>query len=94
VELTAERWDHIAERYPELLHDQEACIGAALAAPGSERRNDRSANTRLFTRWFPDLRGGKHGVVIVTSDYGRDGIVTAFITRRLPLEAALEWMRN
>jgi hypothetical protein len=94
VELTAERWDHIAERHPDLLPGDEPRIAETMAEPDSVRRNSRADNTRLFTRWFPDLHGGKHVVVIVASADRRDWIVTAFITRRLPREGDIEWMRS
>ena len=33
--------------------------------PDQVRRSSRSNNTKLFSRWFESLRGGKYVVVVV-----------------------------
>jgi hypothetical protein len=60
------------------------------------RRSTRFGNTRLFSRWFAELRGGKHVVVVVVSHYGssrRHWIITAYIARKLAGEE-IEWKKN
>jgi hypothetical protein len=50
---------------------------------------------KLFSRWFSDVKGGKHVVVVVVSS-GEDGghwIITAYITRKLA-EGEVEWARS
>ena len=94
VELTDERAAHIAVEHPDLLPEHLALLENTLAAPDTIRRNSRSENTRLFTRWFPSVRGGKHVVVVVASDTGpktRHWIVTAYLSRRLAQGARIEW---
>ena len=94
VELTDERANHIALGHPDLLPEHDVALEQTLAAPDSVRRNDRSRNTRLFTRWFPDVRGGKHVVVVVASDMAPDirhWVVTAYFTRRLAQGGSIEW---
>lgn len=97
VELTDERHAHIAAEHPELLPEHRALLAETLAEPDTVRRNSRSENTRLFTRWFPGMRGGKHVVVVVASDTGpisRHWVVTAYLTRRLAQGARIEWTKD
>jgi hypothetical protein len=49
----------------------------------------------LFSRWYPQLGGGKHVVVVVVSDFsgGRNWIITAYITRKLA-EGEIEWLQS
>lgn len=97
VELTDERAAHIASEHPELLPEHLALIAEALAEPDSVRRNTRSENTRLFTRWFASVRGGIHVVVVVASDTApmtRHWIVTAYLARRLAQGARIEWTKD
>ena len=96
VELTPERERHVAEQHPDLLPAHRDRIGATLAAPDLVRRSARFGNAKLFSRWFADLRGGKHVVVVVVSDAtpgGRHWVVTAYLARRLA-EGAVEWQRS
>ena len=70
-------------------------VSVPEADPDLVRRSTRG-NARLLSRWYTDLRGGKHVVVVVTSDPGGQGrhwIVTAYLARRLA-EGALEWKRD
>lgn len=95
VELTEERERHIAERHPELLAGRRDRIAETLAEPDQVRRT-RFGNVRRFSRWFDDLLGGKHVVVVVVSALARPGrhwIVTAYIARRLA-EGEVEWSRS
>ena len=50
VELTEEREQHIAERYPDLLLEHRTCIADTLADPDQVRRSTRLRSARLFTR--------------------------------------------
>jgi hypothetical protein len=95
VELSKDRERHVAERHPEFLPEHRDRIATTLAAPDMVRRSSRFADARLFTRWYDDLRGGKHVVVVVVSaaDAGRHWIVTAYIARRLAA-GEVEWARN
>ena len=47
-------------------------VGAALADPDQVRCSPRFGAAKLFSRWLPDARGGKHVVVVVVSA-GEDG---------------------
>ena len=54
------------------------------------------SNARLFSRWYPDARGDKYGVVVVVSDLvprRRHWIITAYIARELA-QGVVEWQRN
>jgi hypothetical protein len=60
------------------------------------RRSQRFGNARLFSRWFEEVRGGKHVVVVVVSDAApakRRWVVTAYIARRLA-QGEPEWTRS
>ena len=96
VELTEERERHIAEQHPDLLPEHRERIPATLAAPDRVRRSERFGNARLFSRWYDDLLGGKHVVVVVVGDHGPGGrhwIITAYVARRLA-EGESEWQRS
>lgn len=96
VEWTAERERHTADRHPDLLPEHRAKVAETLADPDQIRRSKRFGNARLFSRWYGELRGGKHVVVVVVSDPApgeRHWIVTAYITRRLA-EGEVEWTRS
>jgi hypothetical protein len=96
VELTEERESHIATNHPDLLPAHRQRIIDTLVAPDQVRRSARFGNAKLFSRWFADLRGGKHVVVVVVSDAGVTGrhwIITAYIARKLT-EGEIEWKRS
>ena len=51
---------------------------------------------RLFSRWYNDLRNGRHVVVVVVSEGGvtaRHWVVTAYIAGSLG-EGEVEWQRS
>jgi hypothetical protein len=51
---------------------------------------------RLFSKWYTDLRDGRHVVVVVVGEGGttaRHWIVTAYIARTLG-EGEVEWQRS
>jgi hypothetical protein len=96
IELSAERERHILERHPELLPKHRHWIAATLAEPDEVRRSARFGSARLFSRWYTDLREGKHVVVVVVSDLDparRHWIVTAYAARRLA-GGDVEWKRS
>ena len=93
--LSGEREAHIAERHPDLLPEHRERIGTTLADPDQVRRSPRFGAAKLFSRRFPDARGGKHVVVVVVSsgEDGRHWIITAYIARKLA-EGEVEWARS
>lgn len=96
AELTDERERHIAERHPDLLPEYRERIAETLAEPDQIRRSVRCGSARLFSRWYTDLRHGKHIVVVVLSELdtsNRHWIITAYIARRLA-EGDVEWKRT
>jgi hypothetical protein len=74
VELTEERERHIAERHPALLPEHREKIAAPLADPDQSRRSVQFGNAKLFSRWYTDLRQGKHVVVVVVSESGQGNV--------------------
>ena len=96
VECTAERERHIAEGHPDLLPEYQDKIAKTLAEPDQVRRSMRLSNARLFSRWYPDVRGGKYVVVVVVSDTvsgRRHWIITADMAREVA-QGVVEWQRN
>ncbi len=95
VELTEEREIHIAEHHPDLLPAHRDRIATTLADPDHVRRSTRFSSARLFSRWYTDLIGGKHVVVVVVSQASkqRHWIATAYIARKL-VEGEIEWEKN
>ncbi len=96
VELTEEREDHIRERHPDLLPKFRKCLAETLDSPDRVRPSARLENARLFSRWFSEIMGGKHVVVVVISEVrtaGRHWVVTAYLVRKLA-EGDVEWKRN
>ena len=95
VELTAERERHIADRHPDLLPTHRARLAEVVADPDVIRRSARSATARLLSRWYSDVRQGRHIVVVVerTTAPERSWVVTAYITRRLAA-GEIEWQRS
>ncbi len=96
VELTEEREQHIAQRHPDLLPEHRERIAQTLADPDQVRRSVRFGSARLFSRWYTDLRGGKHVVVVTVSELDaaqRHWIITAYMARRLA-QGEVEWSRG
>ena len=95
VELTDERERHIATHHPDLVPEHSHCIAETLAEPDELRIDADYPNTRLFLRWYEDLRAGKYVAVAVVSDQPsgtRHWIVTAFVARKPP-RGDVEWKR-
>ena len=96
VELSDERERHIAERHPDLLPEHRERIAETLSIPDQIRRSAWFSSAKLFSRWYNDLRGGKHVVVVVVSEpdpSSRHWIITAYIARKLA-EGEVEWRRS
>ena len=95
VELSDERERHIAERHPDLLPEHRDLIAGTLAHPDQIRRSKRFGAARLFSKWYVDLKGGKHVVVVVVGagDASRHWVITAYITRSLPA-GEIEWAQS
>ena len=95
VELSDEREQHIYAKHPDLLPEHLGRLAQTLADPDEVRVDARFPATRLLSRWFDNLKGGKFVVVLVVSDpppEGRHWIVTAYIARKL-VEGVMEWKR-
>jgi hypothetical protein len=94
IELTDEREDHIRQYHPEVHTRGRNLIGRTLSDPDLVRRDLRDpAHTRLFSRWYDQVRGGRHVIVSVVSEVGRNWIVTAFTVESVE-ERDIEWIRN
>ncbi len=85
VEFTDERMDHIASRHPELMPEHRLLFKQVLENPDRIRSSTRFSDARMFSKFFNNLRGGKHVVVVVVSDRSADRhwIITAYITSRI-----------
>lgn len=96
VELTEERERHITERHPDLLPEYRPCLAETLAAPDQVRTSARFGRAKLFSRWYTDVRQGKHVVVVVVSEHSppeRHWIITAYLTSKLA-QGGVEWQRT
>ena len=96
VELSEDRERHIGERHPDLLPEHRERLATTLAEPDEVRRSARFGEARLFSRWYDDVRNGKHVVVVVVSDAGpnaRHWVVTAYLARKLS-PGQTEWKRS
>jgi hypothetical protein len=95
VELTDERESHITVQHPDLLPEHRARLIQTVSEPDLVRASERVGGGRLFSRWFPELRGGKYVVVVVLTDpvVTRHWVVTAYISRRIS-EGVVEWQRS
>ena len=81
VELTPERCAHIVSRHPVVAPFLDR-VRDVLARPDQIRRSGYAPDVFLFSRFFPDVLGGKHLVVVVRTD-GRWFVLTVYLTRRL-----------
>ena len=70
IELTTERERHIADRHPDLFPTYRHRLAEILVDPDAVRRSARSATARLFSRWYSDIRQGRHIVVVVQRSPG------------------------
>ena len=97
IELTDERMAHIRAGHPELILGFSDRIARTLADPDEVRGDPRFPATRLFSRWFEDLLGGKMVVVAVVTEVEgglavRHWVVTAYVARRIT-QGIIEWSR-
>ena len=86
----------MAERHPDLLPENASALAGMLMNPASVRKSPRAPGARMFSRWYNDIRGGKHVVVVVMAGAGttsRNWVVTAYLTRRLA-EGITEWNKD
>ncbi len=96
VELTDERREHIRLKHPDLLPEHFERLVQTLQDPDEIRRDRRFPTSRLFSRWFDEVKSGKFVVVVVISDPGpleRHWVVTAYIARSL-VQGETEWKRD
>lgn len=96
VEWTEERELHVAEQHPDLLPVHRDKVAQTLLDPDEVRRSARLGSARLFSRWYADVRDGKHVVVVVVSgrqDDARHWVITAYLSRRLS-RGEVEWSRS
>lgn len=93
VELTGERERHIAERHPDLLPEYRTQMIETVAAPDQVRCSARFGNAKLFSRWYTDVKKGKHVVVSEPDAMDRHWIITAYMTKKL-IEGDVEWKRS
>ena len=96
VGLSDERERHIRESHPDLLPEHKEKIAEVIGKPDQVRISESAKSARLFSRWFDNIRGGKHIVVVVMSEIKprkRHWIVTAYMTRRLS-GGETEWKAN
>ena len=85
----------MVSRHPELGEISHQLFAEVLKHPDEIRRSSRDPAARIFSRWYTDLREGKHIVlVVVTSDEPqvRHWIITAYVARNL-VEGGLIWKR-
>ena len=86
VELTDRRQQHILSKHPDFLPEYFDQLTQTVADPDEIRRDSRFPTTRLFARWFTDVKGGKFVVVAVVSNpppQESHWIVPAYIPRKL-----------
>jgi len=81
VELTDERRDHILRRHPVVASFPDR-IGDVIAHPEKIRRSVYDPNVLLLSRFYADILGGKHLVVVVKTG-ARPFVLTVYVARRL-----------
>ena len=85
VELSEQREQHIIERHPGTLPNYLMQLAETLNSPDLVRKSSRDDSSLLFSKWFEDIRTGRHLVVITVSEQDpiRHWIVTAYTARRI-----------
>ena len=68
VELTDERQRHILLKHPDLLPEYIDHMAETWAEPDEVRSDSRFPATRIFARWFENVKAGKFVAVVVVSD--------------------------
>jgi hypothetical protein len=82
VDLTEEREEHIRRRHPDLFPKYRHLIAEVLLNT-EEIYRDIRPNSFIFTRWIPELLGGKFLAVVVIRERPRTWVVTAHVARRI-----------
>ena len=90
VELTEERERHIQNKHPDLLPEFRSELILTIASPDQVRISKRMAHAKLFSKWFDDIRMGKHVVVVVMCEENRNWVLTAYLSRKRTM-GELEW---
>jgi len=96
VELTTERERHIQDTHPDLLPAYFDQFAVTVADPGEVRLDEFRDAMRLFSRWFPEVKGGKFIVVAIVSNPAparRHWVRTPYIAKRL-VTRTVEWKRD
>lgn len=96
VELTEERLQHIIHNHPELISIYAEAMKQTLQKPDQVRLSSRFKEARLFSKWFEDIRQGKHFIIVVVTGSNSDSrnwIVTAYIARKLT-GGTIEWQKT
>lgn len=94
VELTDERLLHIKSERTEFGPYIDR-LASVLGDPDVIRKSNRDPATRLFARWYDDVRLGKYVIVVVVSheDPDRHWVVTAYLANR-PTGGTTEWAKS
>ena len=85
VELTEEREQHIIENYPKTLPDYLSQLAETLNNPDQVRQSNLDSSALLFSKWFDNIRTGRHFIVVTVTDTEtqRYWIITAYTARKL-----------
>lgn len=79
------------------LRGSVAAVGATCTPPDPDevRRSVRFGDACLFARWYDEVGGGKHVVVVVVSEAGagRHWVITAYMARKLS-GGQVEWRKS
>ncbi len=92
VELSDDRERHITYRHADLLPYLLEYVAGTLASPDLILRKRPTDNDIQFYRWYYG-NWNKYVVVVVVKDPGRNWIITAFPSDRVP-RGELLWQRS
>ncbi len=96
VELSEERECHIQQQHPDLLPLYSEQLVTTIKEPDEVRLSSRFGNARLFSKWYENIKKGKHIVVVVVSEEkksNRHWVITAYIARKLA-GGETEWIKS
>lgn len=85
VELSEEREQHIIDRHPGTLPNYLGQLAETLGNPDLVRQSSRDDSSLLFSKWFDDIRTGRHMIVVTISEKEpvRHWVVTAYTARKI-----------
>jgi len=85
VELTEEREQHIIENHPKTLPDYLSQLAETLNNPDQVRQSNLDSSALLFSKWFDNIRTGRHFIVVTVTDTETQcyWIITAYTARKL-----------